>query len=245
MKTSDIEKLNELEIIAGLGRMIDNFKRGQEFRAWFMDPYEQWKSRSFPNVPVESSAAIINWIDQGGPGAKPEPAASIGSGNIKGYLAAMEQIIGSARLGPHATSALEKLQTLAANPKAPDNVLTKQEYLAVWETMYTIFANQKMLANQEQGKEVTDGVPGAEEQPADQQGQPAQDQEQGQDQQQRQPAGKPNAEEFARKLQTMFDEFSDADGSVGAPAVRQVLKSMWMRSGGVRAESKKNNKKPV
>lgn len=241
MKTSDIEKLNELEIIAGLGRMIDNFKRGQEFRAWFMDPYEQWKSRAFPQVPVESSAAIINWIDQGGPGAKPEPAASIGQGNVQGYLKAMQEVITSARIGGVAKSAVDKLQTLATEPDAPDNVLTKQEYLAVWETMYTLFANQKMLANQEQGKEVTDGVPGAEDAGAS----PGESPPATGETPPEKAAGKPNPDEFAKKLKTMFDEFVNADGSVGAPAVKQVLKSMWMQSGGVRAESKKNNKKPA
>lgn len=244
MRTSDIEQLNELEVIAGLGRMIDNFKRGQEFRAWFMDPYEQWKSRAFPNVPVESSAAITKWIEAGGPGAKPEPAASIGRGNVDGYLKAMTQIIGSARLGPYASSAVEKLQGLATNPEGTDNVLTKQEYLAVWETMYTIFANQKMLANQEQGKDITDGVPGAEAETT-----PATE-----------PATEPRAEpETApapassgdgavftdpERLRAAWEAYKDAGGTFN-PRLRGVLKDIWMNAGGVRAESKKNNKKPV
>lgn len=56
---------------------------------------------------------------------------------------------------------------------------------------------------------------------------------------------KPDANAFAQKLQADFQAFVDADGSVGAPAVRQALKSLWMQSGGTKAESKKNTKKPV
>ncbi len=50
---------------------------------------------------------------------------------------------------------------------------------------------------------------------------------------------KPNAAKFAQKLQTMFDQFVKDNGSIGAPAVKAVLKNMWMQSGGIRAESKK------
>lgn len=53
---------------------------------------------------------------------------------------------------------------------------------------------------------------------------------------------KPNATEFAQKLQSMFDEFVKANGSIGAPAVKAALKNMWMQSGGIKAESKKLGK---
>lgn len=56
---------------------------------------------------------------------------------------------------------------------------------------------------------------------------------------------KPDANAFAQKLLADFNAFVDADGSVGAPAVKQALKSLWMQSGGTKAESKKNTKKPV
>lgn len=48
---------------------------------------------------------------------------------------------------------------------------------------------------------------------------------------------KPSAQQFADKLQSMFDQFVDQDGSIGSPAVRSVIKNMWMRSGGTKAES--------
>ena len=51
-------------------------------------------------------------------------------------------------------------------------------------------------------------------------------------------AAKSNAQEFAQKLQTMFDQFASANGSIGAPAVKQVIKNMWMQAGGIKAESK-------
>lgn len=56
---------------------------------------------------------------------------------------------------------------------------------------------------------------------------------------------KPGANEFAQKLQADFEAFVNAGGSTGAPAVRQAIKSMWMQTGGTKAESKKNTKKPV
>lgn len=56
---------------------------------------------------------------------------------------------------------------------------------------------------------------------------------------------KPGANEFAQKLQADFEQFSSAGGSIGAPAVKQVIKNMWMQAGGTKAESKKNKKKPV
>ena len=56
---------------------------------------------------------------------------------------------------------------------------------------------------------------------------------------------KPGANEFAQKLQADFEQFTNAGGSIGAPAVKQVLKNMWMQAGGTKAESKKNKKKPV
>ncbi len=56
---------------------------------------------------------------------------------------------------------------------------------------------------------------------------------------------KMGANEFAQKLKADFDAFVDAGGSTGAPAVRQAIKSMWMQTGGTKAESKKNIKKPV
>ena len=43
---------------------------------------------------------------------------------------------------------------------------------------------------------------------------------------------KPNPNEFAEKITKMFDEFADADGSTGAPAVRSAIRNMWMRTGG-------------
>ena len=59
------------------------------------------------------------------------------------------------------------------------------------------------------------------------------------------PPAKPDANAFAEKLKSDFAAFADAGGATGGPAVRQVLKSLWMQSGGTKAESKKNPKKPV
>ena len=56
---------------------------------------------------------------------------------------------------------------------------------------------------------------------------------------------KPDSNAFAQKLQADFEAFVNAGGSAGAPAVKQAIKSMWMQTGGTKAESKKNTKKPV
>ena len=54
---------------------------------------------------------------------------------------------------------------------------------------------------------------------------------------------KPNPNEFAEKITKMFDEFADADGSTGAPAVRSAIRNMWMRSGGTDLKESRVKKK--
>ena len=54
---------------------------------------------------------------------------------------------------------------------------------------------------------------------------------------------KPNPTEFAEKITKMFDEFADADGSIGSPAVRSALRNMWMRSGGTDLKESRAKKK--
>jgi len=51
--------------------------------------------------------------------------------------------------------------------------------------------------------------------------------------------------DFAAKLQSDFEAFAAAGGSIGAPAMKRALKTMWMQAGGIRAESKKNKKSRV
>ena len=53
------------------------------------------------------------------------------------------------------------------------------------------------------------------------------------------PTSKPDAKTFAQKILADFNAFADAGGSTGSPVVRQLLKSMWMQAGGLKAESKK------
>jgi len=54
---------------------------------------------------------------------------------------------------------------------------------------------------------------------------------------------KPNPNEFAEKITKMFDEFADADGSTGAPAVRSAIRNMWMRTGGTDLKESRVKKK--
>lgn len=56
---------------------------------------------------------------------------------------------------------------------------------------------------------------------------------------------KPSANQFAQKLKADIDQFVNAGGGLGAPAVKSLLKDLWMQAGGVKAESKKTKKKPV
>lgn len=56
-------------------------------------------------------------------------------------------------------------------------------------------------------------------------------------QQQQQPAEpekpkKASAEEFASDFENYWNEFKDAGGSIGAPAVKSLVKDMWMQTGG-------------
>ncbi len=51
--------------------------------------------------------------------------------------------------------------------------------------------------------------------------------------------------DFAAKLQSDFEAFAAAGGSIGAPAMKRALKTMWMQAGGIRAESKKNKKSRI
>lgn len=52
-------------------------------------------------------------------------------------------------------------------------------------------------------------------------------------------AGAPSSTQFAQDLKKMADQFISADGALGAPAVKRVLKDLWMQAGGLRAESYK------
>lgn len=54
---------------------------------------------------------------------------------------------------------------------------------------------------------------------------------------------KPNSNEFAEKITKMFDEFADADGSTGSPAVRSAIRNMWMRTGGTDLKESRVKKK--
>lgn len=55
----------------------------------------------------------------------------------------------------------------------------------------------------------------------------------------------PSADQFAQKLKSDIDAFVNAGGGLGSPAVKRLLKDLWMQAGGVRAEGKQNKKKPV
>lgn len=53
------------------------------------------------------------------------------------------------------------------------------------------------------------------------------------------PGGKPSSNEFAKELKSTVDNFVSAGGALGAPAVKSLLKDIWMQAGGLRAESYK------
>lgn len=58
------------------------------------------------------------------------------------------------------------------------------------------------------------------------------------------PAKPMSVNDFAAKLQADFEAFAAAGGSIGAPAMKRALKSMWMQAGGIKAESKYSKKNP-
>lgn len=143
-----------------------------------------------------------------------------------------------------APTAQQQPPTDLSNPTAVNDYITK--------SVAQHISNQKLGQSQGQQQGQQQGQAPAQGQQQGQQ--PAQGQQQAAEPieptmnpepaQQQAPA-KASANDFAQKLKADVDQFVNAGGGLGAPAVKSLLKDLWMQAGGVKAENKKINKKSV